>query len=404
MPRCRHLSPPQAKAVSSLLASLAAEPFRVFFLWSAMAGVWGVSLWPLFIAKWTFIYPAVPHARLMAFGFGGAAILGFLGTAAPRMLGAAGFKIWETSLLLALHISGIVACGLAHDTMGCTLMAVTLAALLGILGSRWGARTDMPPPGFLLVLCGVLSGLAGAIMFALQVDLVSPFWFRFTRLLAQEAFLLLPILGVGGFLVARILGIPSRQSLPDSRTPPPGWWPLALEALSVGLLILASLALEAKGHLREGGSLRFVVLLAWWSRDLPGLWRAKTVGTQAWMLKVGLGFVAAAPLLLAIDPARMLAMEHVLFITGFGLVIYAVAARVAFGHSGHLEQTREVSKPLRWIVWLAVLAMSTRVSADYVASIQASHYVYAALTWVIVTVIWLRVVWTKLWTQEEEDV
>ncbi len=382
-------------------AWLAAEPYRVFFPWSAFCGVWGVLLWPLFYAKWSAVYPALPHARLMAFGFGGAAMMGFLGTAAPRMLGAVPLRLAEVSLLLLLHVTMVMACGMGNDALGCTLFAVNLATLLGIVGSRFHQRNDMPPPGFVLVLMGILCGLVGAVLFALQLDLRSPFWFRFTRLLTNEAFLLQPILGVGGFLVARILGLPSRQSLPDSRTPPRGWWPLALEALLTGVLLLVTLALEASGQVRIGAALRFLLLLVWWSRDLPGLWRAKTVGTQAWMLKMGIGFVAAAPLLLAVDPLRMIALEHVLFITGFGLTIYAVATRVVFGHSGHLEQAKLVSKPLRWLVWLAVLAMATRVSADYKASIQISHHIYAALTWTILTLIWLGVVARKLGMKDE---
>lgn len=388
--------------VRSLWIWLASEPFRVFFPWSALAGVWGVMLWPLFFAGWITVYPAVPHARLMAFGFGGAAVLGFLGTAVPRMLGVPALRPAEAVVLLVLHVGGTMACALAHDVVGCALYALALASLLFVLGSRFRVRSDMPPPGFVMVLAGLLSGLAGAVMFALQWDLRSPFLFRLSRLLAQEFFLLLPILGVAGFLVARILGLPSRQSLPDSRVPPPGWWPLAAESAAAGVLVLTGLVMEAGGMIREGALLRFVVLLVWWARDLPGLWRAKAVGTQAWMLKMGLGFMVAAPLLLALDPARMIAMEHVLFITGFGLVIYAVAARVAFGHSGHLEQARAVSKPLRWVVWLGVLAMSTRVSADYVPSIQTSHYIYAALTWLIISVIWLRLVWRKLWTPDPD--
>jgi uncharacterized protein involved in response to NO len=402
MARCRHAHPISATARPALLSWLAAEPFRVFFPWAACAGVWGVLLWPLFYAKWSYVYPALPHARLMAFGFGGAAVMGFLGTAVPRMLGAPKLQPWEAGALFVLHVSATAACATAHDTLGCSLFALTLAVLILLVGSRFWRRTDMPPPAFVLVQMGLLSGLAGALMFALHLDLQTPFLFRFTRLLANEAFLLLPILGVGGFLIARILGLRSRQSLPDSRTPPAGWWPLAIEALITGALLLGTFALEAAGWVRFAALLRFVLLIAWWSRDTPGLWRAKTAGTQAWMLKTGIVFVALAPLMLALDPLRMIAMEHVLFITGFGLTIYAVASRVAFGHSGHLEQSKAVSKPLRWVVWLAVLAMTTRVSADYLFSIQISHYVYAALTWTIITAIWLRLVWAKLWTPDPD--
>ena len=401
MSRCRRAtesSPPPS--VQPLRPLLAAEPFRVFFPWAVSLGLAGVLLWPLFLGHYLQFHPALLHARLMIFGFGGGCIIGFLGTAAPRMLGTPALRGWETVLLALLHAASILACAMLRDGLGCILFAGTLAALLFLLARRFAARTDMPPPGFIMVLLGLLSGLTGALMFAFNLDWQNPFNFRFSRLLMNEAFLLLPVLGVSGFLVTRILGLPSRQSFPDSRTPPAGWWPLALEALVTGVLLMVSFVLEATGRIQLGAGLRFCLIMGWWVRDMPGLWTAKTVGTQAWMLKMGLGSVAVAPLCLALDPMRLIAMEHVLFITGFGLTMLAVASRVVYGHSGQLEQARQVSKPLRWITWLAILAMSTRVSADYMVSIQNSHYIYAAYTWAIITVIWLRLVWSKLWTPD----
>lgn len=398
MSRCRHATSTDFRPVTR--TSLVEEPFRIFFPWSAFLGLAGVMLWPLFIAGWLKLPPGLAHSRLMILGFGGGCVIGFLGTAAPRMLGTYPLRPWETLGLWLCHAAAAIACASLHDETGCLLFAAAFLALPLCLLRRVGVRADVPPPGFVLVLLGLLCGAAGCLLFAFHVDWQNAFAFRLVRLLVNEGFLLLPILGVSGFLAPRILNLPCRHAFPDSRVPPAGWWPVALEALAAGLLILLSLAIEASGSVSWGAGLRFLFILGWWLRDMPGLWRATTVGTQAWMLKMGLGFVTAAPLLLALDPLRLIAMEHVLFITGFGLTIYAVGARVVFGHSGQLAEARGVSKPLRWLAWLAILAMSTRVSADYVASIQNSHYFYAALTWVILTVIWLRVVWRGLWTAD----
>ena len=351
MPRCHRATPSPSSERPQLWKLLAGEPFRIFFPWAACLGVVGVMLWPLFVMQCLRFHPALPHARLMIVGFGGGCIIGFLGTAAPRMLGAPALRPWETFLLLLFHAASVTACTLLHDELGCALFSATLLLLLALLAARFNARADLPPPGFMLVFTGLWCGIAGAVMFALNLDWQNAFNYRFARLLLDEAFLLLPILGVGGFVVTRILGLPSRQTFPDSRTPPPGWWPLAVEALLAAGLLIGSFALEAAGSIELGAALRFCIIMGWWSRDMPGFWRKKPVGTQAWMLKAGLGFVAAAPLLLALDSRKLIAMEHILFITGFGLTILAVASRIVFGHSGHLEQARSVSKPLRWITW-----------------------------------------------------
>ena len=397
MSRCRHV---QTSARSCNRVPWGAEPFRLFFPWAALLGLAGVLLWPVFLTGHLQFHPGILHSRLMIMGFGGGCVLGFLGTAAPRMLGAAPLSRWETSLLLTVHAAAMIAFSRLQDELGCLLFASVLMVFCAMNAKRFLQRTDLPPPGFGLVLLGLGSGTVGALMQFFHWDFANAFCYRFSRLLVNEAFLLLPLLGVSGFLAPRIFGLPSRQTFPDSRLPPPGWWRMSCEVVIAGLLVLGSLAVEAAGYAQIGPAMRFCVIMGWWSRDIPGLWRVKSVGTQAWMLKVGMGFVAAGPLCLAIDSSKFIAMEHVLFITGFGLTILAVTVRVTFGHSGQLAEAKLVSKPLRWVTWLAILAMSTRVSADYVLTIQNSHYLYAAITWALVTLIWLRVVWRGLKTPD----
>ena len=64
------------------------EPFRFFFPQAVLAGIVGVTLWPLYFWHVTEFYPNLSHVRVMAYGFFGGFIFGFLGTALPRMLSA----------------------------------------------------------------------------------------------------------------------------------------------------------------------------------------------------------------------------------------------------------------------------------------------------------------------------
>src|SRR5690242_18540167 len=78
----------EGRAPRITLAEMAAEPFRIFFPAGVLAGIVGVSLWPLHFGGVLEFYPGQNHARIMACGLFGAFILGFLGTAMPRMLSA----------------------------------------------------------------------------------------------------------------------------------------------------------------------------------------------------------------------------------------------------------------------------------------------------------------------------
>src|SRR5215467_7007401 len=81
-----------------------AEPFRIFFPLGLLLGVVGVALWPLFVWHVVTFYPAQAHVRLMIEGLMASFIIGFLGTAGPRLLDASPFAAAETSALFALQI------------------------------------------------------------------------------------------------------------------------------------------------------------------------------------------------------------------------------------------------------------------------------------------------------------
>src|SRR4051794_22640840 len=79
----------------SFLAMCRAEPFRIFFPVGVASGVVGLALWPLHLWGVLPVYPAMMHSRLMIEGFMAAFIVGFLGTAGPRLLSAAHFTATE---------------------------------------------------------------------------------------------------------------------------------------------------------------------------------------------------------------------------------------------------------------------------------------------------------------------
>src|SRR5580765_1764584 len=79
------------------------EPFRIFFPLGILVGVSGVSLWPLFFSGLHRFYPGVMHARLTIEGFAGAFVIGFLGTAGPRLTDTGSLSRFELRILLALY-------------------------------------------------------------------------------------------------------------------------------------------------------------------------------------------------------------------------------------------------------------------------------------------------------------
>jgi len=354
-------------------------------------GLLGVLLWPAYVWGIWSAYPGPLHARIMIGGFLSCFVFGFLGTAFPRLIGAPRLKLAETVALGGLLGASALLNLAGYPVAGDAMFLLALLAFVGALGMRGLVRTDLPPPAFVLVAGGFACALAGVTLRILSTLVPEAFaaWVpRFAALLLHQGYLLLPILGVGAFLLPRFFGLTTRQQFPESLTPPPGWGRSAAFAGACGIAVIASFALEAGAWMRSAFALRALAVVVFLAREVP-MHRARVAaGALAAALRVALLAVPAGYLCMALWPARHAAFIHVVFITGFGLLTLAVAARVVLGHSGQAALFDRPLKPIYAMLVLILLAMATRVSADWLPAIRLTHFAYAALAWVAGVVVW----------------
>ena len=124
----------------NLLLLWVAEPFRIFFPLGLLLGAIGVALWPLFVWHAIAFYPAQAHVRLMIEGLMGSFIIGFLGTAGPRLLDASPLLAAETCALVALQIASAFLHLTQRQTAGDIVFLVLLLLFLGMMARRARAR------------------------------------------------------------------------------------------------------------------------------------------------------------------------------------------------------------------------------------------------------------------------
>lgn len=394
-----------ASRCRSLPALCSGEPYRIFFPLGLLVGIIGLSLWPLFIWGGWKVYPSVVHAKLMVEGFMGAFILGFLGTAGPRLLACRGLSGRELAALLSLYTAAMGAHLAGWITMGDAFFLALLLSFAGMLGSRFARSETLPPPNFVLVACGILSAIVGVVLLLVAGNLQWARLYVFGSLLLNQGFVLLPVLGVGVFLFPRLLGTPSRPPLAEIRALAPSRKRKALIAAGTALVILASFAVESFGHVREAGALRFCAAAAYLATQVPAvlkfgrcLFLGQCVRAAMWMLLLGLLW----PVLL---PGYRIAGLHLVFIGGFMLVVLTVATRVILGHSG---QSHRFHKPLPVLIVAAVLlllGLGARIGADFMPSLSGRnvHLAYAALSCIAAAVLWgIRIVPAVLTPDSEE--
>ncbi|MDB6005281.1 MAG: hypothetical protein JWR15_2268, partial [Prosthecobacter sp.] len=254
-PACKHKKQLAACLHGDGLRWLASEPYRVFFFSGAVWSIIGVALWPLYYAQQIGFYPGFVHARLMIEAFGAAFVVGFLGTAGPRMATAPKLTPLELIWLFALH----QACGISHLTLhmvwGDMFFVALLVSLLLCLAIRiLKFRQEAPPPQMLLALTGLGCGISGAALLLSPETLLDPQRLRLANLLLYQGLLLPPVLGIGSFVFPRMLGgdFGDPQTAAQCRVK-------LVRSLATALLLVTSFFLEASGQVITGYVLRAFV-------------------------------------------------------------------------------------------------------------------------------------------------
>jgi uncharacterized protein involved in response to NO len=374
------------------------EPFRIFFPVGLTLGIIGVSLWPLHYAGLITTYPATAHARLMIEAFMASFIIGFLGTAGPRITSTRHFSRGELITLLTLDLFSAGLHFGGSDRAGDTLFVSCLAFFLLVIGKRFVRRKDSPPPNFALVALGLLNGLAGALLLALFEDQAYSVQYRIGTLLLEQGFVLLPILGVAPFFLARLLDLPSVDQ-PESRALPPGWIAQAMFAAAIGLVVDLTLIAESIGVTAIAGWVRFATILVYLIAKMPRHGRT-FLGD---CLRAGIATIVMGIGVETLWPQYRIGALHIVFISGFSFIILTVAIRVVFGHSGNAHLFRKRLPFFLVVGVLIFLAMLSRYVADLAPGARTIHLVAAAITWLVAVLIWMWKVVPKVVIADQEE-
>ena len=379
------------------VAQICREPFRIFFPAGISLGIAGVSLWLLYYLGAGVRYPNLAHARLMIEGLMASFIFGFLGTAGPRLTSASHLSLSEVGILFTLDLFAAGAhAGEAHR-FGDICFALCLLWFMRILFKRFRQRKDNPPPNFVLVALGILSGIVGAALVAYSEEAQYSAAYQSGNALLNDCFVLFPVLGVAPFFIGRLLDLPG-PDLPESREFSPEWKRQAAFNVLIGITIIAAFLIETAGPSRVAAWIRVVAIAFYLAARMP--WCGRTF--LADYLRAGLLFVLAGFTMVALWPNYRIGSLHTVFITGFNLIVFTVATRVVLGHAGQLARLQTRLWFFIGMSALLFLAMVSRVTADLSPRARIIHLVAAAICWLAASLIWMIKALPKVTISEEE--
>jgi hypothetical protein len=273
---------------------------------------------------------------------------------------------------------------------GDRLFLLLLLFFAGLMIWRATRREDTPPPGFVLVGMAFLCVLAGAIIAVLQpwMDEGGAYWITLQKRLSYQGFVLLPILGIGPFILPRFFGLPSQHNFPETLSPSGCWLTKAALAAGAGILIIVSFFVELEGWVRTAYAIRFATTLAYLIIEFPFRHAPKFRNATGAALRIAFAAVLSGFILIAVFPAFRIGLLHLTLIGGFAIITFTVATRVLFGHSGNLERLKGKNRWLLVALGLMLFAMATRISGDFWPKIMASHYIYGAVIWIAGVLLW----------------
>jgi hypothetical protein len=375
-----------------------AEPYRLLFPLGTLLAVAGMGIWiPYAIWPAAVGYPGQGHAALQIQGFLMSFIFGFLTTMLPKVLGVRPLGPVAYGLLPLCLIGSAVSALAGAPALTQAFHLALLADFLVFVLSRFPRRRAQPPPPFVFIAAAMLADLGGTV---LRLGALLGFFggpaLRAAAALQYQAFPLLLIVGVGGFLLPKLFaqGPIDPRSLAARAPGLPGFRGQA----ALCLALLASYGIEIGGLYAAGGEawLRIAYGLrtavwAWflWREirlqktpgKLPPYLRAARI--SLWVMGAGL----AMPIF---RPQYMLAWEHVIFLSGFMRLTLSIAARVLAAHAGRMEILGLHARQVRIYGMLIVLAMMTRIATEIWPGGRALHLAVAAALGLVALRMWAR--------------
>jgi uncharacterized protein involved in response to NO len=323
--------------------------FRPFFL---LASAWAALAVPVWLAAYAHGYtlrgplPALFwHGHEMVFGFGFAAVAGFLLTAIPNWTGRLPVRGPVLGALAMLWLSGRIAVlvGGAIGPLAAALLDLGFgAALIGVVARELIAGRNWRNLPMLLALALLLSGNVMVHLHALDIAYVAPDGIRL-----GIATLCMLIALVGGRIVPSF----TRNWLAKARLAPPApEGTLDRIALLLTLIALAAWVGRApfSSWLLLGAGLALAARLSRWR----GLSTVRE--PLLFILHVGYAWLTLGLILLGLDPASSAAL-HALTVGAIGTMTLAVMTRASLGHTGRALVADRATVAIYALVTLAAL-------------------------------------------------
>lgn len=308
--------------------------FRPFFLLAGLYAAVSIIAWVPLVHGHYLIETALPlpywHGHEMVFGFGAAALAGFLLTAVPNWTGGGPVRGWRLALLASVWLFGRIAAWISGaNALPFAIIDLAFLPLLTALIAPGIIVRNARRNGVFVVLLALLWAANAAVHLDALGVIVAARW----GLGLGIAILLVAISVIGGRVVpAFTIGGMRMAGTPVAIVPRPHLDMVAIASVAgTGLLEAAGAPDSAVGALAALAAIANAIRLAGWQG-----WRTFRV-PLVWVLHVGYAWLVAGFALKALAAFELVpanAALHALTAGAAGTMILAIMTRASLGHTG----------------------------------------------------------------------
>ncbi len=370
--------------------AVCAEPYRLFFPLGIFIGFIGAGHWVFFGLGWIPSYSGFLHSSLQIEGYMACFVLGFLLTFLPRFTSAAVASPGELSCFLALTLAVVLFLLLQWWVFAELCFAGLLLRLIFFARRRLTPeRVGAAPAEFIWMPIGLLHGIAGSLLLVFaQMELISPWFLNVGKGMAQQGFLLAVVLGVGGFLIPRLMGFPQQGGASRRRR--------VWGALAMGIVLFSSFWVEGFGQVGLAYGLRAAAATTAFLRSGLLQNRPKAPDFFLKLLRLSIWMIVIGYWLGAFLPRHKTVMLHLIFIGGYSLMTFAVATMVVLSHGG---EGARLQRPL-WILNLIAVtlpaALVFRIAAQFFPNVYFQLLGISSVIWLTAAAGWLFFIFPKV--------
>lgn len=366
------------------------EPYRLFFPLGAVWAAAGCLLWRLLPANTNGISDF--YFSLLTGCFLVPLMLGFLVSAIPNFTSTKPVSRIEL-FLLVLTITAQGFCCLTGRPNGAVFFSAVLVIVFSFFAIVRFQRKESPsklPTELIWIPAGLVFAGGGAVLSVIAKAGTGPgFLPGFARLLQTEGVWIAMFLGLGTFMIPRLMGT-FRLVINLKDTPAKKAAQLRRRRLWLHLFAAAGLAFSF--YLESLGISRTALTLRWLILSLELFWTGSLVLSAPikdffiFFLKISVWIVFGSYAYAVFNPFQSVSARLVFWILAGGLAVYTLATVIVLTHGGSGGKLR---KPL-WIFPVVFLGL---IAGSILFPVRPF---YGALLWSLTAGIWLFAVSPRL--------